>query len=100
VSKRWWGWTLGYVVVAALAFLLMNWILALFVSIIGLTLVVIGALAGSWDSSPTFEQRELARARKRAEKWERNAGSRAKDRARWEEHQAKQAGKAGKASQG
>ena len=94
MSKRWWGWTVVYVVVAALAFLFLDWILALFVAIMGLTMVVIGALASTWDSSSTFEQRELARATKRAEKWERNAGSRAKDRARWEEHQAKQAGKA------
>jgi hypothetical protein len=90
VTKRWWVWAVGYVVLAALAFLLLDWILALFIAIMGLTLVVVGALASTWDSSSTFEQRELVRARKRAEKWERTAGSRAKDRAIWEEHQAKQ----------
>jgi hypothetical protein len=91
VSKRWWGWAAGALVVAVLAFLVLNWILALFVTIMAGTLLVVGALASSWDSASTFEQRELVRARKRAEKWERNAGARAKDRALWEQHQAKQA---------
>jgi hypothetical protein len=91
VSKRWWGWAAGALVVAVLAFLVLNWILALFVTIMAGTLLVVGALASGWDSHSTFEQRELVRARKRAEKWERNAGARAKDRALWEQHQAKQA---------
>jgi hypothetical protein len=89
VSTRWWLWTVVYAVVTVLAFLFINWILALFIAIMGLTLVVVGALASSWDSHSTFEQRELVRAQKRAVKWERNAGARAKDRARWEAHQAK-----------
>jgi biopolymer transport protein ExbB/TolQ len=81
------------VVVTVLAFLVLNWIIALFIAIMGLTLVVVGALASSWDDHSTFEQRELDRARKRAVKRERNAGARAKDRARWEAHQARQATK-------
>ena len=93
MSRRWWFWTVVYAVVTVLAFLFINWILALFVAIMGLTLVVVGAVAGNWDSHSTFEQRELARAEKRAVKWERNAGPRAKDRARWEAHQARQARK-------
>jgi hypothetical protein len=92
VSKRWWGWAVGSLVVAVLAFLFLNWILALFVAIMAVTLLVVGALASTWDSASTYEQRELVRARKRAEKWERNAGARAKDRALWEEHKAKQTG--------
>jgi hypothetical protein len=52
-------------------------------------------MARDWDQHPTFEDREAARARRRKEKWERNADARARDRARWEAHQAKQAKKAG-----
>jgi hypothetical protein len=86
VTARWWRWTGVYVLVTVLAFLFMNWILALFVAIAGLTLVVVGALAGDWENHSTFEERELARARKRKAKWERNAGARAKDRELWEKH--------------
>jgi hypothetical protein len=95
VSKRWWGWTVVYVLVVALAFLFLNWILALFLTIMGLTLMVVGGLAGSWDDHSTFEQRELARARRRAEKRQRTAGARAKDRALWEQHQARKAAQEG-----
>jgi hypothetical protein len=84
VSKRWWRWTVVYAVVSVLAFLFLDWIIALFIAIMGLTLVIVGALAGSWDNHSTFEERELARARKRKEKYERRAGARAKDRAIWE----------------
>jgi hypothetical protein len=48
-------------------------------------------VASDWDQHSTFEERELVRARKRKEKWERNAGAREKDRALWEAHQAKKA---------
>jgi len=81
-----------WAVVTALAFLLINPILATFVTIVGATVVVVVALAGDWENHPTFEQRELARARKRAEKRERTKDARAKDRARWEAHQARKAG--------
>jgi hypothetical protein len=51
------------------------------------------AFARDWDRHSTFEERELARARKRAEKWERGKSARDRDRARWEAHQARQAKK-------
>jgi hypothetical protein len=86
VSRRWWAWVGVYVVVTALAFALLNWVLALFVAIMGVTLLVVVALASDWDDHSTFEEREAVRARKRKEKWERDAGKRAKDRALWEQH--------------
>jgi hypothetical protein len=78
-----------------LSFLLVDLILAAALLIPGVTLLGIGAMARDWDQHPTFEDREAARARRRKEKWERNADARARDRARWEAHQAKQAKKAG-----
>jgi fatty acid desaturase len=92
VTKRWWRWAGVYVVVAALAFLFLYWVIALFVAIVGFTLLVVGAVASNWEEHSTFEERELARAQKRKEKWERNAGAREKDRARWEAYQARKAG--------
>ena len=56
--------------------------------------VVVVHLAGSWDSHPDFEARELVRARKRKVKWEQSAGTREKDAARYAAHQARQAEKA------
>jgi len=50
---------------------------------------VIAFVARDWDQHSTYEERELARSRKRAQKWERNADARARDRARWEAHQAR-----------
>ena len=94
--KRSAGLTLGalvWVAGAVLAYLFLDPIIASFLVILGLTALVIGALARDWDRHSTFEERELARARKRAEKWERNKDTRARDRARWEAHQAKQARK-------
>lgn len=84
---------------AVLAFLVLDPILAAFLASIGLTALGIAVMARDWDEHSTFEERELARARKRKEKWERNAGTRARDRARWEAHQAKQAEQAKKADQ-
>ena len=75
------------------AFALLDPVIAAFVAIVLVTVAVIGALAGDWDRHSTFEQRELARARKRAEKWERTKDARDRDRARWEAHQARQARK-------
>jgi hypothetical protein len=94
VSKSWLRWAVVWAVVTAAVFLLMNWILALFIAIVGLTLVVIAAVSSDWEQHPTFEQRELARAQKRKARFERNADARARDRALWEAHQAKQARKA------
>ena len=81
---------------AVAVFVLVDPILAAFLAILGLTLLAIGMMARDWDRHPTFEDRELARARKRKEKWERNAGARARDRARWEAYQARQEKKAGR----
>jgi hypothetical protein len=95
VAKRWLVGGGIWVVVAGLAFALLNAILAAFIAILGLTVVVVLAMAADWDDHPTFEQRELARARKRSVKkaavWERTKDSRARDRERWEAHQARKA---------
>ncbi|MGY1723532.1 hypothetical protein [Blastococcus sp. SYSU DS0533] len=77
--------------VAVGAFALLDPILAAAVAIGALTLLALGAAAQGWESHATFEERELARARRRKEKWERNADARARDRARWEAHQARKA---------
>lgn len=77
--------------VAVGAFAVLDPILAAAVAIGALTVLALGAAAQGWDSHATFEERELARARRRKERWERNAGARARDRARWEAHQARKA---------
>ena len=95
-GRRWAGVALGaavWAVGSVLAFGNLDPILAAFVVILGATPVVIAAFAHDWDQHSTFEQRELARARKRAEKWDRNKGARDRDRVRWEAHQARQAKK-------
>jgi hypothetical protein len=92
-ARRWAGLALGAAVWAAgsvLAFLELDPILAAFLVILGGTAVVIAAAARDWDRHSTFEERELARARRRTEKWEGGADARARDRARWEAHQARQ----------
>ena len=86
------GWAVGSV----LAFLLLHPVLAAFLSIMGLTAVAVAALAAGWERHPSFEERELARARKRAAKRERTKDARARDRARWEAHEARQARRAGR----
>jgi hypothetical protein len=77
--------------VAGGSFLVLDAYLAAFIAIVLVVGVVMAVLAYDWDSHESFEERELARARKRQEKWDRNAGARAKDRARWEAHQARKA---------
>ena len=89
MTKRWWLGLAGYAVITALAFLVLYWVLALLIAIFGGTVLVVTAMARSWDEHSTFEQREMERARKRKAKYERNAGARAKDRALWEAHQAR-----------
>lgn len=76
---------------AVAAYLFLDVVIAAATLIVGLTLVALTALVRDWDRHPTFEERELARSRRRATRWERNAGARAKDRARWEAHQARKA---------
>jgi membrane protein implicated in regulation of membrane protease activity len=86
-------WGALVAVVSVLAFLLLDPILAAFVVILLVTAAVIAFLARDWDRHSTYEEREAARARKRAEKWERGTDARARDRARWEAHQARQPGR-------
>ena len=75
------------------AFAALHFLLAAFLVIFGLTALVLGLLAHDWDQHSTFEERELARARKRKAKWEAQADTRERDRVRWEAHQARQARK-------
>jgi Flp pilus assembly protein TadB len=91
VAKRWLIGGGVWVVVAALLFLLLNPILAAFLAILGATVAVVAVLAADWDRHSSFEERELARAGKRAAKWERTKDVRERDRARWEAHQARKA---------
>ena len=77
-------------VVSVLAFRLLDPIVAAFVVILLLTGAVVAVLARDWDQHSTYEERELARTLRRAEKWERNTAARDRDRARWEAHKARQ----------
>jgi hypothetical protein len=86
-------WGAAVAVVSVLAFVLLDPVLAAFVVILLVTGVGVAVLAQDWDRHSTYEERELVRARKRAEKWERGTEARARDRAKWEAHQARQAGK-------
>jgi hypothetical protein len=92
--SRWlavWGaiWLAGSVG----AFLVLDPILASFVAIFGLCLWGVAVLSSNWEQHSSFEQRELDRARRRAERRERTKDARARDRARWEAHQQRKAGK-------
>jgi hypothetical protein len=77
-----------WVVLTVLAFLV-DPVLGACVLIFGAIGVVVVQLASSWDEHPDFEARELARARKRKAKWDKNAGAREKDAARYAAHQAR-----------
>ena len=72
------------------AFLVLDPVVAAFVAIVLVTVAVLAVAAGDWDRHSTFEERELARARRRKEKWERGAAARERDRIRWEAHRARQ----------
>lgn len=92
-ARRWTGLAIGaalWAVGSVLAFLALDPILAALLTIFAATAVSLAALARDWDRHSTFEERELARARRRAEKWERNKDVRERDRARWEAYQARQ----------
>jgi hypothetical protein len=91
VSKRLVVWGGIWVAVTAAAFLLLDPILAAFVGILGLSLWGVALLASDWERHPSFEQRELDRSRRRAERRERTKDARARDRARWEAHQQRKA---------
>jgi hypothetical protein len=68
-----------------------NLLLVSGMAVFGFVLLVVLAMASDWEQHPDFEERELARARRRREKWEANAGARARDRERWQAHQARKA---------
>ena len=82
-------WILG----SAAAFVLLDPVIAAFLCIIGLTLVAAAFLGSGWVRSTTFEEREAERVRRRKVKWEAGAAARERDRARWEAHQARKAGR-------
>lgn len=73
-----------------------NVIVAIGLAVFGLVLLVVLAMASDWDRHPDFEEREMLRARKRRERWQRTAGARARDRERWEAHQARKAARGGR----
>ena len=72
---------------SVLAFLTISPVLAAAVLIGTLTLVAVAALSADWEKHPSYEEREQARTLRRKEQWERTAGARAKDRARYEAYQ-------------
>jgi hypothetical protein len=89
-------WALGgavAVVGSLAAFALLDPIIATFVAIVLGTVAVLAVLASDWDRHSTFEERELERARRRKEKWERGAAARERDRVKWEAHRARQEAK-------
>ena len=72
------------------AFLLLDPVIAAFVAIVLVTVAVLVVAGADWDRHSTFEERELARARRRKEKWDRGAAARERDRVKWEAHRARQ----------
>ena len=90
VTTRGVVWGALTVLGSVLAFRFLDPIVAAFLVIMLVTGGVIAFVARDWDQHSTYEERELARSRKRAQKWERNEDARARDRARWEAHQARQ----------
>ena len=77
------------VVLTVLAFLV-DPVLGACVLIFSAITVAVVQLSSTRDEHPDFEARELERARRRKAKWEKNAGRRAKDAARYAAHQARQ----------
>ena len=77
-----------WVVLSVLA-LLVDPILGACLLIFGGIGVVVVQLASTWDQHPDFEARELDRAQRRKRKWDRSAGRREKDAARYAAHQAR-----------
>ena len=78
---------------SAVAFAALDPVIAAFVCILGLTAVGIAFLSSDWVRSTSFEEREAERVRRRKEKWDAGAEARERDRARWEAHQARKAGR-------
>jgi hypothetical protein len=77
-----------WVALTVLAFLA-DPILGACVLIFGAIAVVVAQLSSTWNQHPDFEARELARSRRRKEKWEKNKGAREKDAARYAAYQAR-----------
>ncbi|MGY1743433.1 MULTISPECIES: hypothetical protein [unclassified Blastococcus] len=86
--------------VATAAAFLLDPVLGAAVAIAGGVVVALIAAAADWDRHSTYEEREMERARRRQEKWARGADARARDRARWEAHQARRADRAGRGDAG
>ncbi|SNR55289.1 hypothetical protein [Blastococcus mobilis] len=93
MSVGWLVWGVAAVVGSVAAFVYLDPVLAAFVAIVLVTALTMAFFARDWDRHSTFEQRELERARRRAEKWERGKDARARDRAKWEAHRARQEAK-------
>ena len=93
MSVRWVVWGVAAVLGSVAAFVYLDPIIAAFVAIMLTTAAALTFLARDWDRHATFEQRELARARRRADKWERGKAARDRDRAKWEAHRARQEAK-------
>jgi len=93
VSRRLTVWGGIWLAGSVAAFLLLDPILASAVAIFGLCLWGVAVLASNWDQHSSFEQRELDRARRRAANREKTKEARARDRARWEAHQQRKAGR-------
>lgn len=90
--------TLGvlvWAVATAAAFLLLDPVLGAAVLIFGGIGVALAVAAADWDRHSSYEEREMERAQRRKEKWVRGADARARDRARWEAHQARRAERTG-----
>ena len=87
---------LGVAVAVALAvwaFATLDVVIAAAVAVALITVVGLTVAASGWDQHSTYEERELARARRRQEKWDRNKDARERDRLKWEAHHARQAGR-------
>ena len=91
MARRLIGWGGVWLVGSIAAFLLLDPILASFLVIVGLCLWGVAVLSSGWEQHPSFEQRELVRARRGAARRERTKDARARDRARWEAHQQRRA---------
>jgi hypothetical protein len=90
VSVRWVVSGVAAVLASVAAFLYLDPILAAFLAIMLITLVILAFLARDWDRHSSFEERELERARRRKEKWDRGAAARERDRVKWEAYRARQ----------
>ena len=81
------------VAVVVWAFATLDVVIAAAVATVLVTGVGITVAASGWDQHSTYEERELARARRRQEKWDRNKDARERDRRKWEAHHTRQAGR-------